>query len=101
MAMKIGQSTIRVMELLDKAHTDRLGIPEPVKITQNKVEGKAVVILIGLFSLGTQDSRIGPKAPEFISPGVLEVLQESFNLQLITTAVEDMDAMYVSIKESP
>lgn len=50
-------------------------------------------IVLGLFSLGIQDIRIGPKAPEFISQGILEVLQESFNLQLITTAAEDMAAM--------
>lgn len=30
MAMKVGKSAIRVKEPLDKAHTERLGIPEPI-----------------------------------------------------------------------
>ncbi|MCP8969237.1 hydroxylamine reductase [Ectobacillus ponti] len=65
----------------------------PVSIVLSWFEQKAVAILLGLFSLGIQDIRIGPKPPEFISPGVLQVLQEQFNLKLITTAAEDMEAM--------
>lgn len=65
----------------------------PVSIVLSWFEQKAVAILLGLFSLGIQDIRIGPKAPEFISPGVLEVLQETFGLKLITTAAEDMNTM--------
>lgn len=56
-------------------------------------EQKAVAILFGLFSLGIQDIRIGPKPPEFISEGVMNVLQETFNLKLITTVQEDLKAM--------
>ncbi|MGE7630753.1 hydroxylamine reductase [Bacillus paramycoides] len=65
----------------------------PVSIVLSWFEQKAVAILLGLFSLGIQDIRIGPKAPEFISSGVLDVLQETFGLKLITTAAEDMDMM--------
>ncbi|ANN33235.1 hydroxylamine reductase [Bacillus thuringiensis serovar coreanensis] len=65
----------------------------PVSIVLSWFEQKAVAILLGLFSLGIQDIRIGPKAPEFISPGVLDVLQEIFGLKLITNAAEDMAMM--------
>ncbi|MGE7883648.1 hydroxylamine reductase [Bacillus sp. NPDC094077] len=65
----------------------------PVSIVLSWFEQKAVAILLGLFSFGIQDIRIGPKAPEFISPGVLDVLQETFGLKLITTAAEDMNMM--------
>lgn len=65
----------------------------PVSIVLSWFEQKAVAILLGLFSLGIQDIRIGPKAPEFISAGVLDVLQDTFGLKLITTAAEDMDMM--------
>lgn len=65
----------------------------PVSIVLSWFEQKAVAILLGLFSLGIQDIRIGPKPPEFISAGVLDVLQETFNLQLITNAKDDMEAM--------
>jgi hydroxylamine reductase len=56
-------------------------------------EQKAVAFLLGLFSLGIKDIRIGPKAPEFISEGVLNVLVDTFNLKLIGTAQEDMKEM--------
>ncbi len=44
MALKVGEATIRVMELLDKAHTDKLGIPQPVKVTNDKIEGKCILV---------------------------------------------------------
>lgn len=65
----------------------------PLSIVLSWFEQKAVAILLGLFSLGIQDIRIGPKAPEFIHPGVLEALQNTFNLQLIGDAQADMRAM--------
>jgi len=65
----------------------------PLSIVLSWFEQKAVAILLGLFSLGVQDIRIGPKAPEFISPGVLQVLQNTFGLKLITNPQEDLAAM--------
>ena len=56
-------------------------------------EQKAVAILLGLFWLGIQDIRIGPKAPEFLSPGVVQVLVDTFGLKLIDNAQDDMAAM--------
>lgn len=44
MAMKVGQSAVRIMEVLDKAHTERLGIPQPIRVSQNKIEGKCIVV---------------------------------------------------------
>ncbi|QCJ43239.1 hydroxylamine reductase [Bacillus sp. S3] len=71
----------------------------PVSIVLSWFEQKAVAILLGLFSLGIKDIRIGPKPPEFISEGVLKVLQETFNLKLISTAIEDMeDMLQLSVK---
>jgi hydroxylamine reductase len=43
-ALKVGEATIKVMDLLDKAHTDRLGIPEPVTVSEDKVEGKSILV---------------------------------------------------------
>jgi len=65
----------------------------PVSIVLSWFEQKAVAILLGLFSLGIRDIRIGPKAPEFINEGVMNVLVENFGLQLIGDAQEDMAAM--------
>ncbi|MFS1511712.1 hydroxylamine reductase [Chengkuizengella sp. SCS-71B] len=65
----------------------------PVSIVLSWFEQKAVAILLGLFSLGIKDVRIGPKPPEFISEGVLNVLQDTFNLKLTGTVQEDMKDM--------
>ncbi|MCZ8518184.1 MULTISPECIES: hydroxylamine reductase [Paenibacillus] len=65
----------------------------PVSIVLSWFEQKAVAILLGLFSLGIQDIRIGPKPPEFISSGVMHVLTDTFGLKLIGDAQEDMAAM--------
>ncbi|GMB08280.1 hydroxylamine reductase [Thermolongibacillus altinsuensis] len=65
----------------------------PVSIVLSWFEQKAVAILLGLFSLGIKDIRIGPKAPHFISEGVLRVLQDMFGLKLIGDVEEDMKAM--------
>lgn len=65
----------------------------PVSIVLSWFEQKAIAILLGLFSLGVQDIRIGPKPPEFISYGVMRVLQENFKLKLIGIAQEDMADM--------
>ncbi|MDP5275113.1 hydroxylamine reductase [Chengkuizengella axinellae] len=68
----------------------------PVSIVLSWFEQKAVAILLGLFSLGIQDVRIGPKPPEFISEGVMNVLQNTFNLKLTGDAQEDMKMMLMN-----
>ncbi|MCE5168468.1 hydroxylamine reductase [Paenibacillus profundus] len=65
----------------------------PVSIVLSWFEQKAVAILLGLFSLGIRDIRIGPKPPEFISEGVMNVLTDLFGLKLIGNAQEDMKEM--------
>lgn len=85
-------STVKIAKALADAFECKVN-ELPVSIVLSWFEQKAVAILLGLFSLGIQDIRIGPKAPEFISEGVLKVLQDTFNLKLISTAKEDMEAM--------
>lgn len=65
----------------------------PLSIVLSWFEQKAVAILLGLFSLGIQDIRIGPKPPEFITPGVMDVLVNNFGLKLIGSAQEDLAVM--------
>ena len=54
-------------------------------------EQKAVAILLTLLALGVKGIRIGPTPPAFITPNVLKVLQDKFDLKLITTAEKDLD----------
>ena len=42
--MKIGNAGVKVMSHLSNAHTNKFGIPTPVVVPQNKVEGKAILV---------------------------------------------------------
>ena len=42
--MKIGRAGSKVMELLGDAHINKFGIPTPIRVPQNKVEGKAILV---------------------------------------------------------
>jgi hydroxylamine reductase len=65
----------------------------PLSIVLSWFEQKAVAILLGLFSLGVQNIYIGPKAPEFLTPGVVDVLVSTFGLKLTSNAQDDLKAM--------
>jgi hydroxylamine reductase len=61
----------------------------PLSLVLSWFEQKAVAILLTLLYLGIKGIRIGPSAPAFISPGVLKVLRESYDLKLIITPERD------------
>lgn len=65
----------------------------PLSIVLSWFEQKAVAILLGLFSLGVQNIYIGPKAPEFLTPGVVDALVKNFGLKLTGNAQDDLKAM--------
>lgn len=54
----------------------------PLTIVLSWFEQKAVAILLGLFSLGVKNIWVGPSAPKFLTPNVVDVLVQNFNLQL-------------------
>jgi hydroxylamine reductase len=62
----------------------------PLTLVLSWFEQKAVAILLTLLYLGIKGIRVGPTPPAFITPNVLKVIQEKFNLKLITTADEDL-----------
>jgi hydroxylamine reductase len=65
----------------------------PLSFVLSWYEQKAVVILLTLFSLGIKDIRLGPSLPAFVSPNVLNVLVENFNIMPISTPDEDLKAI--------
>ncbi len=65
----------------------------PLSIVLSWYEQKAVAILLSLLYLGIKDIRIGPSLPAFITPGILKVLVEKFNIMPIKTADEDLKAI--------
>jgi len=42
--MKVGTAGIEMMNILSEAHTSHLGIPTPVCVSQNKAEGKGILV---------------------------------------------------------
>ncbi len=56
-------------------------------------EQKAVAVLLALLHLQIKGIRLGPTLPGFVSPGVLKVLVENFDIKLIGEAEADIQAM--------
>ena len=56
-------------------------------------EQKAVAVLLALLSLGVKGIRLGPTLPAFVSPSVLNVLVEKFDIKQIGTVEADVEAM--------
>jgi hydroxylamine reductase len=60
----------------------------PLTIVLSWFEQKAVAVLLTLLYLGVKGIRIGPAPPAFLSPAVLKILQEKYDLQPIGTEPE-------------
>ncbi len=56
-------------------------------------EQKAVEVLLALLSLGVKGIRLGPTLPAFVSPGVLKVLVEKFDIKPSGNAADDVRLM--------
>ncbi len=54
----------------------------PLTIVLSWFEQKAVAVLLTLLALGVKNISIGPNPPAFITPAVLQVLQDKYNLKL-------------------
>jgi hydroxylamine reductase len=65
----------------------------PLSLVLSWYEQKAVAILLTLLHLGIKNIRIGPSLPAFISPNVLKVLVDNFQLTPITTPEADLATM--------
>jgi hydroxylamine reductase len=65
----------------------------PLSIILSWYEQKACSILLTLLYLGIRDIRLGPTLPAFITPNILNVLVEKFNIMPIKTPDEDLKAI--------
>jgi hydroxylamine reductase len=65
----------------------------PLSMILSWYEQKAVAILLTLLYLGIKDIRLGPSLPAFITPNVLNILVEKFNIMPISTPDEDLKAI--------
>lgn len=65
----------------------------PLSFVLSWYEQKAVCILLTLLHLGIKNIKLGPSLPAFISPNVLNVLVEKFNIGPITNVKDDLAQM--------
>ncbi|OGR75680.1 MAG: hydroxylamine reductase [Elusimicrobia bacterium GWC2_64_44] len=85
-------SAIQVAVALSKAFG--VGVNElPLSMILSWYEQKAVCILLTLLHLGIKNIRLGPTLPAFVTPAVLKVLVEKFNIMPTTTAEKDLNAI--------
>jgi len=84
-------SAIKVASALSEAFDMDLN-ELPLSLVLSWYEQKAVVILLTLLHLGLKNIRLGPSLPAFVTPNVLNVLVEKFNIMPVKTPEEDLAA---------
>jgi hydroxylamine reductase len=85
-------SAVVIAQALAKAFG--VGLNElPLSMILSWYEQKAVAILLSLLYLGVKNIRLGPSLPAFITPNVLKVLVDNFNIMPITTVDQDLKAI--------
>ncbi|KAA8497345.1 Hydroxylamine reductase [Porphyridium purpureum] len=71
--------------------TDVNGLP--LSFALSYLEQKATIILLSLLHLGVQNIRLGPRLPAFLTPNVLNLLVEKYNLMPVGDVKQDLAAM--------
>ena len=85
-------SAIQVAVALSKAFN--CGVNDlPLSLVLSWYEQKAAAILLTLFALDIKNIRLGPSLPAFITPNVLNVLVDKYNIKPISTPDADLKAM--------
>ena len=85
-------SAVKIAQALSGAFN--VGINElPLSMILSWYEQKACAILLSLLHLGIKNIRLGPSLPAFITPNVLKVLVDNFNIMPIKTPEEDLKAI--------
>ncbi len=65
----------------------------PISFDIGWYEQKAVAVLLALLHLGVKGIRLGPSLPAFVSPTVLNVLVENFDIKPIGSVEKDVAAI--------
>ena len=65
----------------------------PISYDIGWYEQKAVIVLLALLSLGVKHIRLGPTLPAFLSPNVVKVLVDGFDVKPIGSVEEDVAAI--------
>ena len=69
----------------------------PLSLIISWYEQKAVCILLTLLHLGIRNVRLGPSLPAFVTPAVLKVLVDKFNIMPVSTPEKDLEATLAGV----
>jgi hydroxylamine reductase len=87
--------------LIALALKDAFGLKDvnelPVSYDIAWYEQKAVLVLLALLHLGVKNIHLGPTLPAFVSPNVLKVLVEKFNVQPTAGVEEDVKKIMAGV----
>lgn len=62
----------------------------PLSLALSHLEQKAAAVLLTLLNMGVKNIRLGPSLPAYVTPNVLNVLVENYNLMPTTNAQDDV-----------
>jgi len=66
----------------------------PLSLALSHLEQKAAAVLLTLLYLGVKNIRLGPRLPAYVTPNVLKILKENYNLMPTSEiAGEDLQLM--------
>ncbi len=65
----------------------------PISYEIDRHKQKAVIVLLALLYLGVKKIRLGPTLPAFLSPNVIQVLVDNFDIKPISTVKVDREAI--------
>jgi len=65
----------------------------PLSLALSHLEQKAAAVFLTLLHLGVKNIRLGPRLPAYVTPNILKVLQDRYNLMPTGTVEDDLQAM--------
>lgn len=65
----------------------------PLTLVLSWFEQKAIVILLTLFALGVKGIYTGPTAPAFLTPNLIAIIQEKFDMRSIGNVQDDLKSI--------
>ena len=80
---------LKLKEVFGLGHINDL----PISFDIGWYEQKAVAVLLALLHLGVKGIRLGPTLPAFVSPNVLKVLVDNFDIKPTGEVAADIEAM--------
>jgi hydroxylamine reductase len=63
----------------------------PLSLALSHLEQKAAAVLLTLLNMGVKNIRLGPSLPAYVTPNVLKVLVDKYNLMPTGNAQEDVE----------